>query len=101
MTMTAIRPTSIGAPGYSQSWLCEEESVSRARSLVDAALSTWGLSHLSGDGTLVVSELVTNSVRHTNCRLVRVRITLLNRQRVLHSVSDSRLLAKSQPHRGG
>jgi anti-sigma regulatory factor (Ser/Thr protein kinase) len=47
------------------------------------------LSHLSDDGTLVVSELVTNSVRHTDCRLVHVSTTLTTRQRVRIAVSDT------------
>ncbi|MFI8850972.1 ATP-binding protein [Streptomyces sp. NPDC053499] len=88
MTTTAIRPHAIGAPGYSETWPCEAESVSRARSLVSAAISTWGLSHLIDDGTLVVSELVTNAVQHTDCSQVRVSITLTLRQRVRIAVSD-------------
>jgi len=97
VTMTAIRPNAIGVPGYSETWPCEPESVSRARSLVRAALSAWSLSHLIDDGTLVVSELVSNSVQHTTCRLVRVSITLTPRQRVRIAVSD-RSLDPPEPH---
>ncbi|MEU7313601.1 ATP-binding protein [Streptomyces sp. NPDC007083] len=89
--MTAIRPNAIGVPGYSETWPCEAGSVSRARSLVRAALSAWGFDHLIEDGTLVVSELVSNSVQHTSCRLVRVSITLATHQRVRIAVSDKSL----------
>ncbi|MGW5349437.1 ATP-binding protein [Streptomyces sp. NPDC004031] len=36
----------------------------RARRLLVRSLGDWGLAHLSGAAELVVSELVTNSVRH-------------------------------------
>ncbi|WP_186404272.1 MULTISPECIES: ATP-binding protein [Nonomuraea] len=38
--------------------------VAEARSLVRAELSRWELAHLSDDCLLIVSELVTNVVRH-------------------------------------
>ncbi|PRY02589.1 anti-sigma regulatory factor (Ser/Thr protein kinase) [Allonocardiopsis opalescens] len=40
------------------------ESVKTARGFTADTLRRWGLSHLSDDLTLVVSELVTNALRH-------------------------------------
>ena len=39
-------------------------SVPAAREISDALLREWGMSHLSPDVSVVVSELVTNAVRH-------------------------------------
>ncbi len=88
MTMTATRPHAIGAPGYSETWPCEPESAGRARSLVRAALHTWGLEVLVDDGVLIVSELVGNAVQHSRCRLFRASITLVGPGRVCLAVSD-------------
>ncbi|UBU10223.1 ATP-binding protein [Nonomuraea gerenzanensis] len=38
--------------------------VAEARSLVRAELARWGLTHLTDDCLIIVSELVTNVVRH-------------------------------------
>ncbi|WP_245180834.1 ATP-binding protein [Streptomyces montanisoli] len=76
-------------PGYSETCPCEAKSAARARSLVRAALRTWKLEQLIDDGTLIVSELVGNSVRHSNCRLVHVSVSLTGPGRVRLSVSDT------------
>ncbi|MQY16610.1 hypothetical protein SRB5_68120 [Streptomyces sp. RB5] len=78
----------IGAPGYSETWPCEPQSAGRARALVGTALSVWGLKCLADRATLVVSELVTNSVLHTRCRLVRVGIVRPDKELVCITVSD-------------
>ncbi|MQS01385.1 ATP-binding protein [Streptomyces sp. OF1] len=54
---------------------CEPESARRARLLISAALNTWGIGDLVDTATLVVSELVGNSVQHTPCRLLRVTVS--------------------------
>ncbi|MCX2971133.1 MULTISPECIES: ATP-binding protein [Streptomyces] len=75
-------------PGYSATWHCEPRTVGRARDLVRAALHTWGLDGLTDRAALVVSELVTNSIQHSGRRMVRVSITLPQRDQVRISVSD-------------
>lgn len=75
MTMTAARPTATGAPGYTETMPCEPESARRARLLVSVALNTWGIGELAENGVQIVAELVNNAVRHTRCRVVRVRVT--------------------------
>jgi Anti-sigma regulatory factor (Ser/Thr protein kinase) len=42
----------------------QADSVKTARDVTRATLAEWGLSRLSDDAALVVSELVTNAVRH-------------------------------------
>lgn len=74
MTMTAAKPTATGVPGYTETVPCEPESARRARLLVSAALDTWGIGELAEVGTLIVSELISNAVSHTPCRVVRVVI---------------------------
>ena len=86
--MTMTRPHAIGAPGYSETMPCEPASASRARRLVRAALNTWTLGDLIDDGTLIISELVGNAVRHSGCRLVRVSVRLSDQDRVRLAVTD-------------
>ncbi|MFG3382628.1 SpoIIE family protein phosphatase [Streptomyces sp. NPDC047999] len=58
----------------------EPASAGRARSLVTARLDRWGLGELAPASALVVSELVTNAVRHAEgplqLRLIRDRALL-------------------------
>ncbi|MGI5374983.1 ATP-binding protein [Streptomyces sp. CA-251387] len=96
MTASA-RPT--GFPGYSETLPCSETSVSTARRLVRTALATWGLDHLDDDGTLIMSELVTNAVRHSGspaCRAIvtrpapdRVRLAVTDRSRTMPDLMDA------------
>ncbi|MFD7506255.1 ATP-binding protein [Streptomyces sp. NPDC059850] len=86
--MTMTRPNALGAPGYSERMPCEPESASRARRLVRAALNTWDLGHLIGDGTLIISELVGNAVRHSGSRRLHVSVRLSGPDRVRLAVTD-------------
>jgi anti-sigma regulatory factor (Ser/Thr protein kinase) len=54
----------------------------------------WGFSACSGTATLIVSELITNAVTHTRCRLARVTITLIGDGAVRIVVADT---SKSVP----
>ncbi|NUS17584.1 MAG: ATP-binding protein [Streptomyces sp.] len=47
-----------------KSWPHGPSSVGRARRLLASNLDAWGLAHLADAAELVVSELLTNSVRH-------------------------------------
>ncbi|MGX1758363.1 ATP-binding protein [Streptomyces lydicus] len=73
MTMTASRPT--GHPGYSETLLRRPESVAVARRLVRCALTAWDMEELADDGALVVSELVTNAVRHARSEAIRLVVS--------------------------
>jgi hypothetical protein len=70
---------------------CVPESAHRARLLVCAALNTWGIGELAETGTLIVSELVGNCVRHTNCRLLRVVVRRPSARLVRIGVVDKSL----------
>ncbi|MDX3132414.1 ATP-binding protein [Streptomyces europaeiscabiei] len=88
MTTTAARPASNGAPGYSETMPCEPASARRARLLVSAALNAWGIGDLADSATLIVSELVGNSVQHTPRHLLRVIVSRPSPDRVQIAVID-------------
>jgi hypothetical protein len=77
------------ATTWDASWPLEREPVSvrRARRLVTAQLGDWGVGHLSDTAELLVSEVVTNALRHTRGPL---RLNLrLNDSRLLCEVEDT------------
>ncbi|MEU6539433.1 ATP-binding protein [Streptomyces sp. NPDC047000] len=84
---TSARPT--GHPGYTETLPCEAAGVAAARRFVRTAFSVWRLDYLADDGALIVSELMTNSVQHTECRNVRVIVTLPAPDRVRVAVVDT------------
>ncbi|KUJ66889.1 hypothetical protein ACZ90_31065 [Streptomyces albus subsp. albus] len=69
------RAASLGPPGYSATLACEAASARQARLLVRGALRIWGLDGLTAPATLVVSELVANSVEHTRSHAIRVTVS--------------------------
>ncbi|GAA3085224.1 ATP-binding protein [Streptosporangium carneum] len=73
----------------------QADSVKTARDVTRSTLRDWGLSELSDDAALVVSELVTNAVRYALCppsKLETNPITL-----VLLHLSPHVLLAVADP----
>lgn len=89
MVTTATRPHEIDVPGYRETWPRETLSAARARSLIRTALRAWDLICLVDQAALAVSELVSNSVQHTNCEVVHVCITQSGRRSVRIAVSDA------------
>ncbi|TXR96654.1 ATP-binding protein [Streptomyces sp. col6] len=83
---TQARPT--GPPGYSQTLLRKPESAAAARRLIDAALCCWGLGELADDGASIVTELVTNAVRHARRGSIRVVVERITERTVRVAVSD-------------
>ncbi|WP_432097480.1 ATP-binding protein [Streptomyces sp. bgisy100] len=83
---TQARPT--GCPGYSETLPREPRSAAAARRLVRVALAAWGLDDLADDGTLIVSELVSNAVRHARRESIRVVIDRPEARRVRIGVVD-------------
>ncbi|WPB93613.1 ATP-binding protein [Streptomyces malaysiensis] len=61
---SALQPLTGTVPGYAQTLPLYPSSVSVARQSVRTALACWGLEDMTDDVVLVVSELVTNAVRH-------------------------------------
>ncbi|MEV7865127.1 ATP-binding protein [Streptomyces sp. NPDC088124] len=84
----AVLPSPLGHPAYSQTMPCAPESARRARLLVSAACTAWGLPGLTDSAALVVSELIGNSVRHSGSHLVRVLVSLPEPGRVRVAVVD-------------
>jgi anti-sigma regulatory factor (Ser/Thr protein kinase) len=70
----------------------QADSVKTARDVTRTTLLSWGLSELSDDAALVVSELVTNAVRYAMYARGRREITLL-----LMRVAPHVLLAVADP----
>ncbi|MYS19094.1 Histidine kinase-like ATPase domain-containing protein [Streptomyces sp. DvalAA-14] len=63
-----------------KSWPPTPRSVGRARHLLAGNLDAWGLSHLADSAQLILSELITNSVRHArrpHGRLISTRFERL------------------------
>jgi anti-sigma regulatory factor (Ser/Thr protein kinase) len=63
-------------------------SAACARHLVAQALGAWGLPQLCDTATLVLTELVSNAVRHATGEGMRVNVTRLTERRVRVSVLD-------------
>lgn len=82
------RPSPTGRPAYSVTLPREPESVRAARALVRTALAAWGLDAWADDSSVVVSELVTNAVRHTRCHALRVTVTRPGAETVRIGVVD-------------
>ncbi|MFH8410391.1 ATP-binding protein [Streptomyces sp. NPDC018019] len=72
--MTAVRPRSTGCPGYTVTRERTPKTAKEARRLAHVALCTWGLDDDAEIAALLLSELVTNAVRHACGRSVRIVI---------------------------
>jgi anti-sigma regulatory factor (Ser/Thr protein kinase) len=78
-----------------QRWPRGPRSVGRARRLLFRKLSAWELEHVAETAELVVSELVTNAVRHTDSRRGHLIETRFERLAVgvrieVHDACDAR-----------
>lgn len=62
--------------------------MARARRLVTTSLRDWSLEAGNADVCLVVSELVTNAVRHARLDAVHVRVSQVGPRRVRVAVVD-------------
>jgi anti-sigma regulatory factor (Ser/Thr protein kinase) len=89
VTMTLAKPNAIGAPGYTAEMPCVPESVRRARALVSSVLAVWGMDdEVASYGVVIVSELLTNAVDHTETRLSKITIERRSDSTVCIGVSD-------------
>ncbi|MGW4298353.1 ATP-binding protein [Streptomyces sp. NPDC004376] len=83
---TTPRPT--GHPGYSETLPRQPESAAVARRLVRAACTAWGLRGTAENAVLVVSELVSNAVRHARRESIRVVVERTAPRTVRVAVAD-------------
>ncbi len=74
--------------GLDVTFLAARTAPGQVRAQVELRLAAWGLAGLRDEVTLIASELVTNAVRHTPDRKIRVRFTREARG-VLLAVWDS------------
>jgi serine/threonine-protein kinase RsbW len=77
-----------GYPGYTATMPCTEDTVRDARALVRTIVAVWGLDDLADGAALVVSELFTNAVVHTDTILVRVTVKRPEHDLVRVDVAD-------------
>ena len=75
-------------PAYTETLPRSPESARDARRLVSLALDVWGMNGVRDVAEVVVSELLTNAVKHARRDSVRVTVTRLSRERVQVAVVD-------------
>lgn len=85
MTMTAA---AVGPQRYEKIYPSEHTVVSEVRKDVSLALYTWKLDDLVDDTALVVSEMVTNAIVHTDTSRIRTAIVRTGARAVRLEVTD-------------
>ncbi|WP_406261582.1 SpoIIE family protein phosphatase [Actinacidiphila glaucinigra] len=87
VTLLLVRTLSLGAAQVA-SWTlpCDESAVRHARRLAAAQLTAWGLDGIEHSAKLLVSELVTNAVRHG---AGPIGLRLIRHQALTCEVSDT------------
>ncbi|MFB7852676.1 ATP-binding protein [Streptomyces sp. NPDC056053] len=86
--MTVVHPRGTGHPGYNLTLPREPRTVAEARRLARTSLSAWALDDAADPAALVISELVTNAVRHARGPMVRVIVERPAHDRVYLGVVD-------------
>ncbi|MEV1082167.1 ATP-binding protein [Streptomyces sp. NPDC050211] len=86
MTVTAAP---VGPQRYHERYPAKEESVPHARHDVTRALEAWGLSRLVDVAGLVVSELVTNALKHTDATTIGASVTRTGPHSARITVTDT------------
>uniref|UniRef100_A0AAU2AHD7 ATP-binding protein n=1 Tax=Streptomyces sp. NBC_00093 TaxID=2975649 RepID=A0AAU2AHD7_9ACTN len=84
----AAKPRSTGYPGYSLTLARAPESAGEARRLVRVALAVWGLDAHADTAALLMSELVSNAIRHARGPAVRISVDRPAHDRVQLAVVD-------------
>ncbi|MDV5143278.1 ATP-binding protein [Streptomyces sp. SBC-4] len=92
-----ITPDPVGPPSYRANYVARDTAPSKARHGVVLALKTWGLERLADTAELLVSELVTNAVTHTDSRTVGVVVTRTDERAVRIMVLDTDRAEMSAP----
>ena len=92
MTMTAA---CVGPQQYEKTYPSDRTSVREIRHDMILALRTWGLDDLIDDITMVVTELMTNAILHTETPKIGATITRVGNQTVRLEVRDR---SPKEPH---
>ncbi|MFD9819079.1 ATP-binding protein [Streptomyces violascens] len=89
--MTDARPRTHGHPGYSVTMRSELETVAEARRLVRQSCDLWAFDEEAAEtAALLMSELVSNAVRHGRSHSIRVIVSCPAADRVKVAVVDKR-----------
>lgn len=86
--IVSAQPCPSESPGFSETLPALEESAAVARQLVWKAFNAWDLQHLADSGTLLVTELVANAVKHTNSLSIKVTVARISTRCVRIGVID-------------
>lgn len=89
MTVTGtVRPRSTGHPGYSATMPRVPEAAAEARVLARVALGIWGLDRAADEAALLLTELVSNAVRHARGPDIEIAVDRPTPDRVQLAVAD-------------
>lgn len=88
MGRTAVKPRAVDGRHRRAVLAADETAVPAMRVHVESTLGSWGLAWLADDAKLIVSELVTNAVRHAD-DVVVLRCSVSECERFVMEVWDS------------
>lgn len=74
VTMATAHARTSGYPGYSETHPCVAETAALARRLARTTCAAWEVEEAAERAALVLSELVSNAVRHTRSRSIRILV---------------------------
>jgi signal transduction histidine kinase len=89
-----------GPAWYAENFERVEESAAAARRLVSKALAAWRMEQLNDPARSVLTELVSNAVRHADGQGMRVNVQRMDGRRVRVSVLDRSLVRPVVRHPG-
>ncbi|GGY09142.1 hypothetical protein GCM10010358_72650 [Streptomyces minutiscleroticus] len=75
-------------PSYTVPIARSAEAARAIRLMARVVMSEWGLQHLAGEAALLLSELVTNAVRHARGTPLRIQLTRQAEHTVYLAVVD-------------
>lgn len=88
MTMPTAQPDSTGHPGCNVAKEAAPETAEEARRLTRQAMALWGLEEQAETAELLISELVSNAIKHTSSDILRVIVSRPSPTRVRLAVVD-------------
>ncbi|MBX9397238.1 ATP-binding protein [Streptomyces sp. TRM72054] len=85
---TPVAALSVGHPTYSQTFPCKPSTAEIGRDLVRDVLGVWHLDGLADRAALIVTELIANACRHTQCSEIRLTVARPDATRLRVGVVD-------------
>ncbi|MFJ3097938.1 ATP-binding protein [Streptomyces hydrogenans] len=84
-----MTPEAVGPPSYRARYVARDTAPRQARQGVTLALAVWGMGHLADTARLLISELVTNALVHTDSRVISMVVTRTGDTAVRIAVMDT------------